>query len=109
MVNGPVASMVVLSSRSMSLITSQACFSENGTEGGGSTGPSRPVSPWTIGAVCSFLQILPTLPETYTGDGWASGIVMSPDDSVVVVSNRKHDSLTSFLVDKETGLLRYSD
>ena len=54
-------------------------------------------------------QILPTLPETYTGDGWASGIVMSPDDSVVVVSNRKHDSLTSFLVDKATGLLRYSD
>ena len=34
---------------------------------------------------------------------------MAPDDSVVVVSNRKHDSLTSFLVDKGTGLLRYSD
>lgn len=53
-------------------------------------------------------QILPTLPDTYTGDGWASGIVMMPDGRHVVVSNRKHDSITSFAV-REDGLLSYCD
>lgn len=54
-------------------------------------------------------QILPTLPDTYTGDGWASGIVIDSVGSYVVVSNRKHDSLTSFSVDPETGYLSYRD
>lgn len=54
-------------------------------------------------------QILPTLPDTYTGDGWASGILMSRSGSYVVVSNRKHDSITSFRVDPETGMLTYCD
>lgn len=54
-------------------------------------------------------QILPTLPDTYTGDGWASGIVMDPEGGYVVVSNRKHDSLTSFAIDAETGYLAYRD
>lgn len=54
-------------------------------------------------------QILPTLPDTYTGDGWASGIAMEPGGRALVVSNRKHDSLTSFTVDRETGMLRYAD
>ncbi len=53
-------------------------------------------------------QILPTLPDTYTGDGWASGIVMMPDGRHVVVSNRKHDSITSFRI-REDGLLQYCD
>ncbi|MGN1020572.1 MAG: lactonase family protein [Aristaeellaceae bacterium] len=53
-------------------------------------------------------QILPTLPDTYTGDGWASGIVMMPDGKHVVVSNRKHDSITSFRI-REDGLLQYCD
>lgn len=54
-------------------------------------------------------QILPTLPDTYTGDGWASGIVMDPLGEYVVVSNRKHDSLTSFRIDPETGMLTFAD
>lgn len=54
-------------------------------------------------------QILPTLPETYTGDGWASGILISTDGRHIVVSNRKHDSVTSFVVDPETGMLKYCD
>lgn len=54
-------------------------------------------------------QILPTLPDTYTGDGWASGIVMTQDGKYVVVSNRKHDSITSFSVDEESGMLKYCD
>ena len=54
-------------------------------------------------------QILPTLPDTYTGDGWASGIVMCSDGKHVVVSNRKHDSITSFAIDGDTGMLKYCD
>ena len=54
-------------------------------------------------------QILPTLPETYTGDGWASGIIMTSDAKYIVVSNRKHDSITSFSIDSETGMLKYCD
>ena len=54
-------------------------------------------------------QILPTLPDTYTGDGWASGIVLSPDGKCVVVSNRKHDSVTSFLIDQKTGKMKFAD
>lgn len=54
-------------------------------------------------------QILPTLPDTYTGDGWASGIIMSRDGRYVVVSNRKHDSITSFRIHPETGMLSYCD
>ncbi len=54
-------------------------------------------------------QILPTLPADYTGDGWASGIVIDQSSSTVIVSNRKHDSLTSFTVCKDTGLLRFAD
>lgn len=54
-------------------------------------------------------QILPTLPDTYTGDGWASGIIMTADGAYVVVSNRKHDSITSFAVSPETGMLKFCD
>lgn len=54
-------------------------------------------------------QILPTLPDDYTGDGWASGIVMDEQGRYIVVSNRKHDSITSFLIDQETGKLRFAD
>ncbi len=54
-------------------------------------------------------QILPTLPDTYTGDGWASGIVMDNTASFVLVSNRKHDSVSCFAIDPETGMLSYKD
>ncbi len=54
-------------------------------------------------------QILPTLPDTYTGDGWASGIVMDNTASFVLVSNRKHDSVSCFAIDQETGMLTYKD
>lgn len=54
-------------------------------------------------------QILPTLPDTYTGDGWASGIIMSQDGKYIIVSNRKHDSITSFQIQEKTGMLKYCD
>lgn len=55
------------------------------------------------------LQILPTLPDTYTGEGWASGIAITPDGRYLYVSNRKHDSVTGFRIHQETGLLSYLD
>ncbi len=54
-------------------------------------------------------QILPTLPDTYTGDGWASGIAMTSDGNFVIVSNRKHDSVSSFRIKKESGMLSFCD
>lgn len=54
-------------------------------------------------------QIVPTLPDSYTGDGWASGILVSQSGNYVVVSNRKHDSITSFAIDPQNGKLKYCD
>ena len=55
------------------------------------------------------IQIVPTLPDTYTGDGWASGIVMDMTGKYLIVSNRKHDSVTSFEIDQKSGMLTYKD
>ncbi|MDO5411793.1 MAG: beta-propeller fold lactonase family protein, partial [Lachnospiraceae bacterium] len=41
--------------------------------------------------------------------GWASGIIMAADGKYIVVSNRKHDSISSFRIDSETGKLFYCD
>ena len=57
--------------------------------------------------ILSPLQILPTLPDTYTGEGWASGIAVTPDGKFLYVSNRKHDSVTGFRIDAQSGLLTY--
>lgn len=52
-------------------------------------------------------QILSVLPEDYAGDGWASGLIMSEDGSVLYASNRKHDSITVFGTDPESGRMTY--
>ena len=52
-------------------------------------------------------QLLSTLPEDYFGDGWASGIVLSEDGRILYVSNRKHDSISVFEIDSDTGKLTY--
>ena len=57
----------------------------------------------------SPVQILPTLPSTYTGEGWASGIDIGGSGEYIIVSNRKHDSITSFKIDSVTGMLTYMD
>lgn len=54
-------------------------------------------------------QILPTLPDTYTGEGWASGIAIDKKGKYIVVSNRKHDSITSFAINQDTGKMTYCD
>ena len=48
-------------------------------------------------------QILMTIPEDYTGDGWASAIDIDPAGRFLYVSNRKHDSVTVFTLDQENG------
>lgn len=50
-------------------------------------------------------QILPTLPETYTGEGQASAILVHPDGDFVYASNRIHDSIAVFAADRQTGYL----
>lgn len=50
-------------------------------------------------------QILPTIPEDFTGDNTASEIVLSACGRFLYVSNRGHDSLCQFLVAPGTGRL----
>lgn len=55
------------------------------------------------------MQILSTLPETCTSDGWASGIVLHSNYDTVYVSNRTHNSISWYKVDKKTGFIAYRD
>ena len=50
-------------------------------------------------------QILPTLPATYTGEGQASGIVISHNGRFLHVSNRKHDSIATYAINQTDGML----
>ena len=52
-------------------------------------------------------QILMTIPEDYTGDGWASAIDIDPAGRFLYVSNRKHDSVTVFTLDQENGRMSW--
>jgi 6-phosphogluconolactonase (cycloisomerase 2 family) len=51
------------------------------------------------------VQILPTLPPSHTGDNTGSEIAVAPAGGVVYVSNRGHDSIAAFAVERPTGLL----
>ena len=55
------------------------------------------------------VQIIPTLPDSCTEDGWASGIIISEDGRYIVISDRKYDCITSFSIDHENGRLSYCD
>jgi len=57
----------------------------------------------------SPLQILPTLPSTFTGNSRAAEIMVSPDGRHVYASNRGHDSIAAFRIDGATGLLSWVD
>lgn len=54
-------------------------------------------------------QVLPTLPETYTGEGQASGIVISKNGKYLYVSNRKHDSISMYTINQDNGMLKYGE
>ena len=51
------------------------------------------------------LQIIPTLPTTYTGNNTGSEIAVSPSGNFVYASNRGHDSIAIFAVDAASGML----
>jgi 6-phosphogluconolactonase (cycloisomerase 2 family) len=51
------------------------------------------------------LQILPTLPASFTGDNTSAEIVVPSSGRFVYVSNRGHDSIAIFAIDARTGSL----
>ncbi len=54
------------------------------------------------------LQILPTLPDTFTGNSRAAEIEVDRSGRFLFASNRGHDSIAVFAVDPGTGLLRFA-
>ncbi len=51
------------------------------------------------------IQIVPSLPSTYTGDNTGAAIVVSPSGRFVYASNRGHDSVAILRIDEATGML----
>jgi 6-phosphogluconolactonase len=51
------------------------------------------------------LQIVPTLPTSFTGDSTASELQVAPSGKTVYGSNRGHDSIVVLSVDPTSGLL----
>ncbi|WGS18779.1 lactonase family protein [Bradyrhizobium sp. ISRA463] len=51
------------------------------------------------------IQILPSLPASYTGNNTGAEIVVAPAGRVVYASNRGHDSIAIFAVDQSNGTL----
>lgn len=53
------------------------------------------------------LQILSTLPATYTGNSRASEIMVAPDGRALYASNRGDDSIAVFGIADDTGMLTF--
>ncbi len=51
------------------------------------------------------LQILPTLPSDYTGNNTTAEVWAHPSGRFVYGSNRGHDSIATYFVDRSSGLL----
>jgi 6-phosphogluconolactonase len=51
-------------------------------------------------------QIIPSVPESFTGNSRASEIAVSPDGRFVYASNRGFDSVAVFAIDLANGWLR---
>jgi len=51
------------------------------------------------------MQIIPSLPESYTGEGQASAILVHPNEKFLYVSNRIHESIVCYRINKQTGFL----
>lgn len=51
------------------------------------------------------LQIVPSIPASYTGDNTGAAVAVAPSGRFVYVSNRGHDSVGIFRVDEPSGLL----
>ena len=50
-------------------------------------------------------QLVTTLPDSFVGDSRAAEIALSHDGSLLYASNRGHDSVATFTVDRATGRL----
>lgn len=50
-------------------------------------------------------QIIPSIPETYTGQGQASAVLISPNQKFLYGTNRIHESVVSYRINEETGFL----
>jgi 6-phosphogluconolactonase len=57
------------------------------------------------GGGLSPLQVVTTLPPTFTGNNTTSEIAVAPSGRFVYASNRGHDSIAIFRVDEATGTL----
>jgi 6-phosphogluconolactonase (cycloisomerase 2 family) len=53
------------------------------------------------------MQVLPTLPDTFTGNNRVAGIAVSGDGCTLYVSNRGHDSVAVFRLDRDTGRMTW--
>ena len=51
-------------------------------------------------------QNLPTLPETYTGEGQASASLLDKNGKILIGSNRIHESIVLYRIDQETGYMK---
>lgn len=52
-------------------------------------------------------QVVPTLPSSFTGNSRAAGIALSGDARTLYASNRGHDSIVTFRIAPQTGLLDF--
>ena len=53
------------------------------------------------------VQVVTTLPTSFTGDNTGAEIAVAPSGAFVFASNRGHDSIVSFAVDQATGTLSH--
>lgn len=51
------------------------------------------------------LQVLPSLPDSFTGNNTGSEIAVAPSGSFVYASNRGHDSIAIFAIERASGRL----
>ena len=54
------------------------------------------------------LQILSSLPTTFTGNSRAAGIAIDPTGRSLYASNRGHDSIAVFRIDPASGMLEFA-
>lgn len=57
------------------------------------------------GVALKALQTVSTLPEGYAAPNKTAEIILSPDGRFLYVSNRGHDSIAVFAINRATGLL----
>lgn len=51
-------------------------------------------------------QNLPSLPETYTGEGQASASLLDKNGEILIGSNRIHESIVLYRIDQKTGYMK---